>query len=258
MRPSESDAIKLLWTGGWDSTYRLCEILILLKRNVQPIYLIDEGRYSTREELQAQAEIKLKLGQKFPYIKDLLLPTRFYTVSDIKISPEIHKNYTAVRNIIGLGYQYQWLAGFCEQYNISHLELGFEWTLGSSKHEFLSKYVIKRNDVDYESYILDPIHEKDAAYNLLRFYDWPIWLKTRDNMVEISQKFNFYDILHLSWFCHKPINGKPCGRCNPCKDVIHYGFKYRLGQRALIRYRLRNISLSSVKNVLHRYISNNN
>lgn len=250
MNTSITEPIKLLWTGGWDSTYRLCEILILLKKSVQPIYLIDEQRLSTREEIKAQAEIKENLFQKFPFTKKLILSTRFYTVSDVNKNPEIHKDYLIVRDQIGLGSQYIWLAEFCYQHNICNLELGFEWTIGSKKHEFLENYLIKRTDVDYESYILDPKYEGEAFYKLLHFYDWPIWLKTRDNMVEISKSNDFYDILHLTWFCHNPIKGKPCGRCNPCKDLVWFGYDYRLPFSAKLKYYTRFMSKQSLKKII--------
>ena len=43
---------KILWTGGWDSTFRVIE---LSRKNVviQPIYVLDSGRKSTDYELKA-------------------------------------------------------------------------------------------------------------------------------------------------------------------------------------------------------------
>ena len=245
-----NNPIRLLWTGGWDSTYRLCEILVILKIPVQPVYIIDENRKSTREEFIAQSKIKNALFSKFPYTQSLLYPTEYYSVSDISYNTKTSEYYHIVKEQIGLGTQYEWLANFCIKHNISHLELGFEKTIGSKKHAFLKHYLIKRTGIDYESYILDPKFSGDAFYELLKFYDWPIWLKTRHKMVDIAKENGFYDILHLSWFCHNPIKGKPCGRCNPCKDIIWFGFNYRLPLSAKLRYYTRFLSKSNLIKII--------
>ncbi|MFB6318230.1 hypothetical protein [Saccharicrinis sp. FJH54] len=247
MSNSINQTIKLLWTGGWDSTYRLCEILLLLKKPVQPIYLIDENRNSTREELLAQSHIKHTLFSKFPFTQSLLYNPEYYCVSDLRFDNYIKKNYLTVKKQIGLGTQYEWLANFCNQNNISNLELGFEKTIGSKKHDFLKQYLTKRTGIDYESFVLNQKYKGEPFYELLKFYDWPIWLKTRNEMVDIAKANEFNDILHLSWFCHNPIKGKPCGRCNPCKDIIWFGFNYRLPRSAKIRYYTRFLSKSQLK-----------
>ena len=38
-------AVKLLWTGGWDSTFRLLQLLLLYEKKVQPYYIIDPTVY---------------------------------------------------------------------------------------------------------------------------------------------------------------------------------------------------------------------
>lgn len=43
----------LLWTSGWDSIFRLLEIILIEKELVQPIYIIDEDRKSLKNELNA-------------------------------------------------------------------------------------------------------------------------------------------------------------------------------------------------------------
>ena len=48
--------VNLLWTSGWDSTYRLVELSRMDVR-VQPIYVTGMGRPSEQRELQAQKEI---------------------------------------------------------------------------------------------------------------------------------------------------------------------------------------------------------
>ena len=57
----KTSKINLLWTGGWDSTYRLLEILLIEKKVVQTYYLIDQTRLSHELEMKRMDEIR-KLG----------------------------------------------------------------------------------------------------------------------------------------------------------------------------------------------------
>ena len=43
--------VNLLWTGGWDSTFRLCQLILVKRKNVQPYYIIDNKRKSLQKEL---------------------------------------------------------------------------------------------------------------------------------------------------------------------------------------------------------------
>ena len=39
LKPKDSHIIHVFWTGGFDSTFRICQLLIDEKRKVQPIYV---------------------------------------------------------------------------------------------------------------------------------------------------------------------------------------------------------------------------
>ena len=54
----ESKPINLLWTSGWDSTFRLLQLVVEQKVSVQPIYIIDTGRASTLTEIKSMDIIK--------------------------------------------------------------------------------------------------------------------------------------------------------------------------------------------------------
>ena len=56
-------------------------------------------------------------------------------------------------------------------------------------------------------------------------------------MKDFFVRHNYVDIMKTTWFCHSPINGKPCGKCNPCKGVVEEGMAERLDEEALERYR---------------------
>ena len=85
--PKISPNVKyLFWTGGYDSTFRLCQLLIDEKKEVQPIYLfledefVDSDKFERRnkdEELQTMLNITRYIKQKFPHTRKLLHDTYF-------------------------------------------------------------------------------------------------------------------------------------------------------------------------------------
>ena len=87
---SQNDINYVYWTGGFDSTYRLCEMLVVEKKTVQPIYVslvLDNDcqseescnklwlRRNRKEERKAMKTIRERLAIKFPYTKISMLPT---------------------------------------------------------------------------------------------------------------------------------------------------------------------------------------
>ena len=55
----------------------------------------------------------------------------------------------------------------------------------------------------------------------------------------VAQELGWMPIMHRTWFCHAPVNGKPCGTCNPCKDAMAEGMRWRMPLSARLRYRTR-------------------
>ena len=42
------------------------------------------------------------------------------------------------------------------------------------------------------------------------------------------ERNKFKEIIEKTWFCHRPIFGRPCGRCGPCKDALNEGLNWRV------------------------------
>ena len=54
----KTEAANLFWTGGWDSTFRLLQLVVEQGRLVQPYYIIDPNRLSLRHEIKAMSDIE--------------------------------------------------------------------------------------------------------------------------------------------------------------------------------------------------------
>src|SRR5690606_35759328 len=109
---------KILWTGGWDSTFQLLRLLFLEQRSVEPYYLIDEDRLSTGTELSTMKRIRERISEMNGSAAVLIQPTRYFSVSQIPIQPAITQAYRAITKESYIGSQYDWLARFCADQGI--------------------------------------------------------------------------------------------------------------------------------------------
>ena len=82
---------KILWTGGWDSTFQLLQLVFIQNRSVIPFYLIDEPRQSTGMELFAMEKIRRNIRKIDQKIAKLIGPTQIHFVAEIAKQSSITK-----------------------------------------------------------------------------------------------------------------------------------------------------------------------
>jgi len=156
---SDEAEVMLLWTGGWDSTFRLLYLVFVEKRIVQPFYILDTERSSTLHELRAMHVIREEIARRSSRLADLIKPTIIVSVHDIKPDPEITAKFNRLREKHHIGSQYEWLARFARHWKISNLELGVH--KGDHAYDLLSKYaddskikqIDKNDDASIFSYL---------------------------------------------------------------------------------------------------------
>ncbi len=224
---------KLLWTAGWDSTYRLLEALLVRRRPVQPYYLIDPDRPSTPEELRAMRQITEAVAARDPAAAALLREPVIAKVIEVRPDPDVTARFQRLRARSHLGGQYDWLARFAGQQGLTDLELAVH--KDDRAAGFLEPYVVlEGSDGDpYHRLRDDP---PDPDLRLFERFRFPVFHKTKRDMQRLAAEHGFLDLLELTWFCHKPTaQGQPCGNCNPCRYTIEEG----LGRRVPFRSRLR-------------------
>ena len=122
----DSKIVKLLWTGGWDSTFRLLQLVITLKKKVQPFYILDPGRKSMQHELHAIQKIKKQLIRDHPEFTGSILPTIYIERYFIPMDQEISDAFIQLQNYAHFGEQYQWMARYAKANSLEGLEVGAE------------------------------------------------------------------------------------------------------------------------------------
>jgi len=219
--------VNLFWTGGWDSTFRLLCLLLLEKKRVQPYYILDFKRESLHAELKTKHEICTILNSEYPYTKELLLPTVFAKLGDIKEDPEITNAFQIAIKTTHFGSQYEWLARFCKQNNIYDMELCSQRSENPNWEPRLSRFLKKVGDS--EMYVFDEKYSNSYEYAIFKFYHFPIRKYSKQDMLKISQKNGWENIMNRTWFYHHPnLGNTPCGKCTPCQQTISEYLEFRI------------------------------
>jgi 7-cyano-7-deazaguanine synthase len=203
------DMVQLLWTGGFDSTYRLLELTLVQHRHVQPIYILNQERRSAEHEIRSMTAVRERINGRGH--GGLLAPTVVLLKDDFAVSDWITETHVATEERgIRIGSQYRWLSAIAETLDWEGVELCFE--------RYPTPSALRREIfVDPES---PPsgiaLRDTDIA-ELFRRFSFPVMHLYKSEMAERAEQHGFDEILTSSWFCHDPFGGKPCGRCRPCE-----------------------------------------
>lgn len=231
VRPQQR--VHLLWTGGWDSTYRLLDLVLRRRVSVQPWYVRDEERASTPLEISVMAAITDAIARRDPEAARLLQPIHFVDREEIAPRPEL----TVMCDQLHLGSQYEWLARLVHQQELSSFEIGIE-KRSSRVYEMLWHNVEPVEGVGGRTFRLKPA-VTDPNLELFRNFEFPVLHLTKSDLRQRAQARGWVELMSMTWFCHDPRAGKPCGMCTPCMVALEEGFGERIPILRRVRPRLR-------------------
>lgn len=233
------ETINILWTGGWDSTFRVIE-LSREEVKIQPYYVLDNTRNSQKNELETIKNISEKL-RHHENTKAEILPIKLIEIESIEKDEEITQIYNKMHKKYKIGSQYDYLARLALK--IDNLEIGLENEPSSKALNFINRCgALKKTRIKgMDTYVIDAEKSKFELIKLFGNLNFPIIDKSKMKMKEIAEKMGYGEIMNMTWFCHNPINNEPCGFCNPCISTIRSGFRYRFPENSLKRYKRRKI-----------------
>ncbi len=224
---------RILWTGGFDSTYRMIE-LALQDVIVEPFYVVNSGRRSHNIELSAMQTMLEILRDKKRFKADIG-DIKVIEKSDIHIPSEIHEAYERLHQSYDIGSQYEWLAALSK--TTDNLEICIEKAPEGRLHS--------------RDAIIEGSEDSEIIFGSLVL---PIFGIAEDEMIANIKNWDCEDIVKHIWFCNHPLIMKrdekseqyfPCGICHPCRIKIESGMKHLLPESALTRYMtMRDIEVS--------------
>lgn len=229
----ENSIVYILWTGGWDSTFRVVE-LSRTNTDIQPVYVIDPNRKSKEYEMDAMNNI-VKSLQKRNETKARFLPIKYWKLEDIPRDEEISKAYKEIYSKTHLGSQHEWLAWLGKMY--PGMEMGTEAGVPETSHiiDAISRYC----DLEIVDGIgkVNPETSTKEGNLVLGWFSFPIITRTERDMLRQIRAWGYEEIMKLIWFCHRPIKDKPCGFCHPCQVKMESDMEWLLPDNANKNYK---------------------
>ncbi|GGD50862.1 hypothetical protein SAMN06296058_1919 [Pseudoxanthomonas indica] len=242
-RDSSPRAVAVLWTGGWDSTFQVLRLLLKHRLPVVPYYLEDATRASTAVELATIQAISDALRREHEHVRGLLRPLRRFLVADIPRDPAMQQALREVRRRSYIGDQYAWLPAFCKRQRLDDIELSVH--VDDKVQALLSSMVSDFQQAGcYRSYRVDARHADRPEYALFRYFSFPLFAIDKRAMQDEAAREGWSDYMHMTWFCHRPWRGQPCGACAPCVYAIEEGMAWRVPrQRRALTWLYRKFAL---------------
>ena len=235
----ESDikkTVEIFWTGGYDSTFRVLQ-LSRLPIKIRPYYLSD-NRKSEQNELSAINNITAILkGRKETQCE--ILPLEIISKSQRIADETITAAFQRLLKLGKIGSQYEWLGWFAKDHK--GIEISVLNSPGTHLHIIIEKlgcFQLVTDEIIGDYYIIDREKSHKDLCDVFEDFHFPLFNMTKLEMKDYYLKWDCKEIMKLTWFCFRPINGKPCGLCNPCKQAISDGLKERFTKIALFRNKL--------------------
>lgn len=217
--------VNILWTGGWDSTFRLCQLSRMDGIEVQPVYFYKEGtsdRTNWKKEMQAQDTLLPLLRQKEATKARILDPIRL-TEKDLPQSKDFDKAFEKWKSSPLMPGQLHFLGKlpllfpkleYCiEGPTLKRRQQGFK--LGKTQ-VFLEEHGFRfhfRPDgyADMDTSQADP-----ELKFLWGGFTFPILGITEMAMVPIIRSWGYEDLFKHTWTCDYG-GEEPCGVCHNCE-----------------------------------------
>ncbi len=227
----DQDTIHLLWTGGWDSTFRLLQLALMEGRRVRPHYVVDEGRASTLHEFRAMSAIRRACALAFPNAAGRILPTVVVCAADLAPDATVTARHAAIRREMKFGSQYEWLGRYALQSGLADLEIALEKEPeGCEPDEYQGMLLAELVGEGHGRRIRDDVG--DERMLIFRPFRFPMLHLTKKDAGRIARENGFFELMQLTWFCHaRSASGLPCGRCVPCRQTKEAGIDRRFAPR---------------------------
>ncbi len=232
---STQDVVRhVLWTGGWDSSFRILQLLFESNDSVAPVYFVNPLRRSLRHEIRAMDTISVRARARSPELETRLRPTTFIELARIPERPEVSEALRRSRTGGFLGPQYDYIARYV-RWAPAHgpLELCLE--------RDCRPHVVMRDLLEETTphvYRVREAHRETDVGVVFGGMHFPVLDWSKGEMGDQASRGGYRDILEKAWFCHYPVGDAACGRCSPCEQVMKAGMAYRLPRRARVRHAL--------------------
>jgi len=100
------------------------------------------------------------------------------------------------------------------------------------------------------TFIVDEKFLDTDEYTIFGRFSFPILNLTKLDMNRLARERGWQEIMLQTWFCHRPVKDKPCGRCNPCRYTVEEGMGFRIPRMRVLMGQFRKGFLKPLKKSL--------
>lgn len=231
IRNVPKDTTLLFWTGGFDSTFRLCQLVLMDRKPVQPIYIlstIDNNssidrfkRKSSKQELEAIKKITSILRTNYSVSNELLKD--IILIDDRReIDRGIEYDRTVKECMEQLYKQGRVRRPVCQYGAFSQISLSTDRTIEVAvekdpHHSIMYNTIVLYLDSLHRLDITKLIEPSDRCLSIFRLLSFPTIDLSKKEMLELSKENGFDNILKQTWTCWYPVNDRSCNRCAMCQ-----------------------------------------
>ena len=220
---SEHSPKYIFWTGGFDSTFRLLQLVNEnTSQKIQPIYFrynIDNINENAKIGMRRSQDVEIQTMDKIRGLlkSDKILPT-------IIIDKEEKYFLKTYLSMLWLRYKKIVRRAKCQigslaQYSVEN-NLNIE--IGIIETDYMRTKLFPYLDKINDTYKINLQKTKtNFALKIFKNLEFPIIDYSKSDIFEESQKMGWLEILKQTWSCWYPQkNGTPCLRCPMCKNRI--------------------------------------
>lgn len=243
----------ILWSGGWDGTFRMLQ-LSQYRIEIQPVYIIDRDRKSYEYELIAMEKIINILRKKYlASILDIIFYEKDWILNNCN-NEIISNEFTYLKEKYAVGTQYEWFALLCNSLGVKMESSVVHQYHGKVEYAIdgEGKLSLLKDDILDDRYIVEAKDDNNKIVNVFGNLILPVIKLSKEDEYNIAKENDWLEIMKISWFCHTPINGKPCGLCGPCDDAMNTGMEWRVPKSARRRYKYRRLYMI-IRNIMRRF-----
>ncbi len=212
----------IFWTGGFDSTFRICQLLHNHRSDecIVPLYITDphvddiaSGRQNRQVEINTMKKLRGLILNHFPIAPHRLRPTVYMKKVDFdyrkgwvdKCMRELTKDGCATR----LHTQYRSMA-IISLMNDIIIELGTEGNDTGAVTKYFLPWLVDDRIGD----------NAPPQYKLFQNLRWPLALYKKSDMLREAMRDGYHHILGQTFSCWYPVKGEPCGKCHMCRERL--------------------------------------
>jgi Queuosine biosynthesis protein QueC len=212
----------IFWTGGFDSTFRICQMLAdeSARYPIQPLYIIDDkvdgpngGRRNRAKEIRTMNFLRKELRKAFPFSYHRLKETLY--IDNVDHSYQREHFDSCMSKLIGSGCasrmhtQYRVMA-------IHTLKNGIVAEVGTEGRNegAVIKHILPYLKGGYS------LKREPREYRIFKNIRWPLSLYKKSDMLDEAKRDGYAPLLKKTFSCWFPDGDTPCGKCKMCKERL--------------------------------------